>query len=110
MRSGGKWAALLVILLVLTTATLAGVASMYVSVREARNNTALLRYNARRGDCIRDVQGDAEQQFRKDIADLLSAGRDPAKYEPFIARMQAAAQVNYADTVKKVCPPALKGS
>ena len=110
MHSGGKWVALLIIIAVLTAATLAGVASMYGSVRDARNNTALLRYNSKRNDCIRDVQADAEQQFRKDIADLLAAGRDQTKYGPLVVRMQQEAKVNYAQTVKKVCPPALKGS
>jgi hypothetical protein len=106
--SGGKWVALLVILLVLTTATLSGVASMYRSVNAARDNTALLRYNSRRADCIRDVQADADEEFRREISLFFDARFDPAKVDAVRERMRN--QPNWANTVKKVCPPAVDGS
>lgn len=67
---------------------------------------ATLQYNATRGDCIRDVQGDADEEFRREISALFDAGRDPVKIEAVRVRMRS--QPNYADTVKRVCPPATK--
>ena len=64
-----------------------------------------LRYSARRGDCIRDVQGDAEQEFRREISALFDAGRDPVKIDAVRRRMRS--QPNYAVTVLRKCPPAV---
>jgi len=91
-----------------------GIISTHSAADGARKNTAdsskildALAYNARRGDCIRDIQGDAEQEFRTEIRLLFQVGDppDPAKLKALLDRMQE--QPNYADTVKDKCPPAL---
>lgn len=99
----------LALLALLAVAALGGLAFMSTAVQRTDANTSVLRYNARRGDCIRDIQGGVDQQFRQDITDLLSDGRDPQKVAVIVRRMEAEAKVNYADTVKKKCPPTIQG-
>lgn len=76
---------------------------------ESRKTRETLEYNAVRGDCIRDVQGDYNRQLYADLADILNAGRDRDRFAVIVKRMEAKAKVNYADTVLQKCQPAVKG-
>lgn len=92
---------------VLSAIALGGIITMSSSLRATQQSATILRYNAVRGDCIREITANADQQFRRDITDLLEAGRDPAKFAAVRARMRTHVATNYADTAKRICPPAL---
>lgn len=113
MRTNVKGLAVLVVLVVLTAATLGGVAAMYGSVQASRKNTSILRYNARRNDCIRRITADAEQDFRQDLTAFIAAGastteRDERTIATIVARMHDRANSNYADAVTRHCQPAIE--
>lgn len=94
-----RWRAVLAALLltVLLAATLGGVVAVYVQASGSRENTRILR-----------CQAEANQQFRRDITDLLRAGRDPKLYRPLVARMTREAKTNYAHLDHGHCPTVLK--
>lgn len=107
---------LLILIVFFGVLSLGGLLAMSRSLADTRHavrNTeaiaGILQYGARRGDCVRDVQATYEQQFIRDITDLLTAGRsNPAQSRAVVARMQAEAKKNYADQVTRQCPPAVK--
>lgn len=84
---------LLLVVLALMLAALGGLISVQRSADRSAHNTEILK-------CL----ANADQQFRRDITDLLQAGRDPTKYGPLIARMKAEAQINYAQLERGQCP------
>lgn len=84
MQSKARGLLLTVIALLLLLFMLAGVVSLYFQGHQSERNTEILR-----------CQAVAEQQFRRDIVDLLSMGRGSTQIAPLLARMQAESHVDY---------------
>lgn len=107
--TNGRLVTLLAVLVVFATIALGGLVYMGRELDRTHSIATTLQYNAVRGDCIRRVTADAEQQFRVDLTTLITLGRsNPVAAKALIERMNNAAKVNYADVVLEVCPPAVK--
>jgi Tfp pilus assembly protein PilE len=70
--------------------------------REVKAAIARLNYASRRADCIRDVQGDAEQEFRRTISALFDANQNPVIIDQIRKRLRE--QPAWTDTAKRICP------
>lgn len=102
---------ILAILLLLAICSLYGIAYIAKGTNKSIENGDVLKYNALRGDCIRDVQASADQTFRVNIADLLGASvnRNDPNVLALIKKTKHDAHVNVARQVRRLCPPAIQG-
>lgn len=109
------------IAVVLCAGVIGGQLDTHFAVNDATSAVHTLQYNAKRGDCIRDIQGrhdqearDAEKQFRVNITELITLGRmNGAESLRLLAAMTKAGKVpteNYADEVKAQCVPAVESA
>lgn len=102
--------ALLLVVTIFAALALVGQWDTHRAVSNTQDVVETLQYGALRGDCIREITANAEQQFRFDLTALITIGRtNPAASKQLIDRMTKAAKVNYADVVLEKCPPAIKG-
>lgn len=109
LATSGRFAALIVALLVFSAVAIGGLFYMGDAIDSTHTVVSTLQYNAVRGDCIREVTADADQQFRVDVTELIKLGSsNPTKSLALIDRMSAEAKINYADVVLKKCPPAIQ--
>lgn len=100
-----RLAVLIITIVIFGVLSLGGLLVMGQNLDDTRSLITSLNYNASRGDCIRGVQADADQEFHRSISSLFDANRDPVKIEAIRKRMRE--QPNWADTVERKCPPSL---
>lgn len=102
MKNSTRVWLLVAIAFVLLSAILVGTLIPYGAINDAKQNTTILR-----------CQAAADQQFRRDLTELLAimtspSGRDLSVYQRLVERMGAEATLNYAELDHGKCPEPIK--